>query len=366
VTAYLVLGALAWAVATRGGTSLRELLIVLGLLVAAMIVSRAWPRRNPLLWVTFAALLFWVLAAGPLSAGWNLITVRVPLLIVIATVTVLVVGRLSVRDQQTLVRGVIAVGCLQAAIALVELAVTAAAEPAVIPRTVAMLGSPNSLGMLLVATGVLTARELARTGGRLLAAALLLQGAALLSTGSRTAILVASALVVLYVLSSGGWRVRAAAGAGLTAGLLLVVWRTAAEPQDRLELWEEAVGRIASRPLLGEGPPVEPFSPAIAGSRTTAHAHNELLQWGVEYGMLGVGLLLMVLVLALRTTGPLSGGDRFVQCAAIALLAAGVTDFTLRVTAITIAAAALATMGVAGGRPAEQPLANRLVRARAG
>ena len=165
MTAYLLLAALAWTVASRGGTSGRDLIVVLGLLVVAMIAGRAWPRRNVALWAAFAALLCWLVADGPLRSGWTLETVRVPLLVVIVALTALLVHRMNSRERDTLVTGLIVVGCLQAVLALAEVTMWAVIEPSVSPRVGALLGSPNGLGMLLVATSVLTAREVDRRGG---------------------------------------------------------------------------------------------------------------------------------------------------------------------------------------------------------
>lgn len=355
MTAYLLLAAVGWSVATRGGTGARELLVVLGMLVVAVIAGRAWPRRNAALWATFGALMCWLVVAGPLRTGVSLETVRVPLLVVIAALTALVVGRLSPRERETAVSGLIVVGCVQSGFALTELAGTVPTELSDSPRVGALLGSPNGLGMLLVATLILTAREFTRRGGWLPAAALLLQGGALLATGSRTAIVVASALLLGYVATHGGRTRGMLAAAGLAIGTGVVVWRTAVEPQqDRPHLWIEALRRIAEHPLQGEGPTAAAYSLAAPGARVTAHAHNELLQWGVEYGLVGVALGLGVVGIALWSARRRFAGDRWIGVAAIALLAAGLTDFTLRITALTLAAAALAALAATCGSPASR------------
>jgi len=358
VTAYLLLAALAWTVASRGGTSLRDLLVVSLLLVVAMIAGRAWPRRTVAVWAALAALVGWLLIDGPLRVGFELETVRMPLLVAIAAMTVLVVRRLNVAGRETLLSGLIAVGCLQSVIALGELAATAPFDLTAAPRASALLGSPNGLGILLVATSVLTARELHRRGGVLLIAALVLQGCALIATGSRTAILVGSILLIGYLATRTEWIYRALAAAGLAAGAAMVIWRTATEPHhDRPHLWGEALRRIADQPLVGEGPASAPFSPAAPGAGITTHAHNELLQWAMEYGLVGLGLALLVLVLAFRSVGRPLGGDRWVTFAALAVLAAGLTDFTLRITALTLAAAALVALAMPHPDPAASPTA---------
>lgn len=350
----LLLAAFAWSVASRGGTGTRDMAVVVGLLVVAVIAGRAWPRRDVALWVAFAALMGWLLTIGLLRAGLTLETVRVPLLVLIAALTAFVVGQMSIRTRDALVIGLILVGCLQSMIALVELMVTVSIELPAPPRASALLGSPNGLGILLVGTSVLTAREVDRRGGWLPGAALLLQGWAILATGSRTALVIASALLVGYVATHVGWRRGLLAAAGFGAALTVVIWRTASEREpERPRIWQEALQRIADQPLLGEGSAPAAFTPAFPGARITTHAHNEFLQWGVEYGLVGIVLALVVVVLALRAVRRPSGGDRWLQYAALALLISSLTDFTLRITALTLAAAALSALAVTEPRTAE-------------
>lgn len=352
--AYLLLAAFAWTVASRGGTGARDVAVVLWLLVVAVIAGRAWPRRDVALWVAFAALVCWLLTIG-LLRGLTLETVRVPLLVLIAALTALAVGQMGILNRDALVTGLIVVGCLQSMIALVELMVTVPIDPPAPPRTGALLGSPNGLGILLVGTSVLTAREVDRRGGWLPAAALLLQGCAILATGSRTAVVIASALLVGYVATHAGWRRGLPAAAGFCAAVTVVIWRTASEREpERPRIWQEALERIAAQPLLGEGPAPAAFTPAFPGARITTHAHNEFLQWGVEYGLVGIMLALVVVVLALRAVRRPSRADRWLQFAALALLMSSLTDFTLRITALTLAAAALSALAVTEPRTAEK------------
>jgi O-antigen ligase len=353
VTPYPLLAALAWAVASRGGTGARDLVIVLGLLVVAIVAGRAWPRRDMALWAAFAALMCWLVIVGLLRTGLTLETVRVPLLVVIAALTALVVRRMGARERDTFVTGLIVIGCLQSMIVLAELTVTVSVALSVSHRPGALLGSPNGLGMLLVATSVLTARWLDRRGGWLPTAALLLQGCAILATGSRTAILIAMALLFGYIAIDAGWLRGLLAATGFSAGMAVVIWRTAIEDhQDRPDLWQESLRRIADHPLLGEGPAPAPFTPALPNARVTTHAHNEILQWGLEYGLVGIGLALAVTVVALRSVRRPIDGNRWFQSAALALLVSGLTDFTLRITALTLTAAALSALGVTGHLPA--------------
>lgn len=361
MTAYLLLGALAWAIAARGGSSARDLIVVLALLTAAVAAGRSWPREAPALWAAFTALICWLLIDGPLRTGWTLETIRIPLLVVIVALTALVVRQMHARERETFVTGFIAVGCLQAVIAIVEAA--ASIDASVATRASGLLGSPNGLGMFLVATSVLTAREFNRRGGWMPAAALLLQGFALLATGSRTAIAVGSVLLVGYVATHGGWKRRMLAAAGLTAGIAIMTWRTATEPlQDRTHLWLEALSRFAEQPLLGDGVSHAPFTSASPSARITTHAHNELLQWGVDYGLIGITLALVVLILAVRSVRDRITGDRWFQFATLAVLVAGLTDFTLRITALALTAGALATLALSGDQPVTASKADLSIR----
>ncbi len=349
MTAYLLLAAIAWAVAARGGTDLRDLVVVLVLVAAAAVVARARLPRDPLLVVALAALLAWLVILGPLRLGVSAETVRAPLLVVVATLTVMAVARLDAAHREVLVNGLVVLGCVHAVVVLGQVTVAVADQVPYPSRPDSLLGSATALGMLLVATSVLTARALARHGGWWFRAALLLQGAALVATGSRAAIVLAAALVVGYAARRPSRALRfAAVGVVLTGGAM-VAWRLATEPvEQRPHLWRQALGRIAERPVLGSGPVPEAYEPSVPGARVTTHAHNELLQWAVDYGLVGLALGVLVVVLALRRrrgrTAGWGPGDRWLQVAALTLPAAALVDFTLRITAITVAAAALAAL----------------------
>jgi O-antigen ligase len=256
---------------------------------------------------------------------------------------------MNARERGTLVFGLIVLGCLQSLVALVELTTIGPMKLALAPRVGALVGSPNGLGMLLVSTSVLTAREVDRRGGSWPAAALVLQGCALVATGSRTALLVAVVLLIVYLMKQAGRLRGLLAAIGFSAAATVMIWRTATERhQDRPDLWLASLQRIADNPLLGEGPAPAPFTPAAPGARITTHAHNEILPWGLEYGLVGIGVALVVILSAFRAVRRPAGGDRWFQCAALALLAAGMTDFTLRITALTLTAAALTTLALTG------------------
>jgi hypothetical protein len=60
------------------------------------------------------------------------------------------------------------------------------------------------------------------------------------------------------------------------------------------------------------------------------------------------------------------GGDRWLQVAALAVLTAGVTDFTLRIPTLALTAAALVALAVTAERQTTSPAADLTRRAVAG
>ncbi|QIK66861.1 O-antigen ligase family protein [Nocardioides sp. HDW12B] len=367
MTASLLLAAVAWSLATRGGTDLRDLVVVLALLGSAGVAVRARLPRDPLLVGSLAALLTWLVALGPLRDGLSLETARIPLLVGAATLTVLVVARLDRAQRELFVTGLVVLGCLHAVVVLGEFALAVAQGVPYPSRPASTLGSATGLGMLLVATSVLTAREAERGGGRLSGLALGLQGAALLATGSRTAILVAGVLLLGYAATRPSRVLRALTGLAVLVGGAMVAWRVATEPlEQRPHLWQQALGRIAEHPLVGAGTLPEPYERSVPGARVTTHAHNELLQWGVEYGLVGLALGVLVVVLALRRCRSWTTQDCWLQVAAAAPLCAGLVDFTLRITAVAVVAAALAALATTEPPAAlpDEPVTPALVGAR--
>lgn len=364
MTAYLLLAAIAWAGATRGGTDARDLAIVFVLVAAAAVAARARPRADAALWAAVGLLLAYLIIDGPLRTGWSLESIRMPVLVVLVTLTLLAVGAMSTADREVVIAGLIILGTLQALIALAAVmfaAISGGAGLSVPARGEGVLGFPNGLGILLVGTSVLTVRQLTRARHRaLLAIALVLQAAAILATGSRMAILIGSILLIAtFVARFAAPRAheRAAvwqrptgyvlAAGAVTAGAAIVIWRTLVEPnEDRPQLWAEAAGRIWAAPLFGEGAPARAFELVSRSSRVTTSAHNEILQWTLEYGLVGLGLVVAVILLAFRGSSARSRGDRWALVAAIAVLASGLTGFSPRITVVALAAAALMGLGV--------------------
>jgi O-antigen ligase len=292
-----------------------------------------------------AALLLWMLIDGPLRTGLHLESIRLPALVAVATMAVRSVASFDYDDRETFLNGLIVLGFAQGAIALVQLAGTVQESPLALfsERASATIGSPNALGILLVSTSCLTARALENRRSTKLSLALMIQMAAVISTGSRTAIALALVIMVAFAArgrSSRVWLAFAIAAAIL--GLVVLARRFASDPvDDRPQLWWGALKRIADHPLAGELSDGAIYATANEFSRPTTHAHNEILQFTVDYGLIGFALGFAVLYFGLRGRVRNPTNEKWVVAATVSLCISGMFDFTLRITAIAIIAATL-------------------------
>jgi hypothetical protein len=345
--AYLVLAGATWAVVRAGGTSAPDLGVVLTLLALAAWWSPGTPRMDPRIVAATVLLLGWLILDGPVRAGWNLQAVRLPLLVVAVALTVLAVVRLEAPARETLLTGLIVLGVVQATWACAE------AVPALVnhhvPRADAQLGSANALGVILVATTILAARRAVLTARAGWWVAVAVQAVGVFATGSRTA----AVLLLLATVTFGLRHARRALGVALTvcvataAGILLATRSATGLPEQRPSLWSEALQRIAAHPLVGSGPVAHAYAVTMPGARVTTHAHDEPLQWTVDYGLIGLGLAAVVVVLLiLQVRAQQQRPDPWLLGASCAVLAAGLTDFGLRVTALAVIATVLAVCAV--------------------
>jgi O-antigen ligase len=346
--------------ATRGGTDRRDLTIVSVLLATAFLATIAQtrihlqrvPSPGTAMWLT---LLIWVIVDGPLRLGVNLTTVRIPILILAVFLTVRTLTLLNEAQRAPILQGLIILGTIHGSIAITQTTpeFISGMNVTQLPRAESLLGNANALGVVLVATATLTLRELQRRRGKLLGVALAIQSIALLLTGSRLAILTGLCVLGWYWATKATWRTRALLLPWLIMASLVFALRFIhSMPEPRLYLWAAAVERIALQPVTGHGPAPEVYNHSLAAARLTAHAHNELLQWTAEYGFVGLLLVAGTVILALASTHSPGPRDGFLVAAAASLLASGLTDFSLRITAITITSAALATAAFV---PAHQP-----------
>jgi hypothetical protein len=172
-----------------------------------------------------------------------------------------------------------------------------------------------------------------------LAGGLALQAVALLLTASRLALAIALCVVAVWGLRSGSLRVKKLLLAWGTLAVAVFAFRVASSPPDpRPALWVAAVSRISEHPLIGDGPVLQVYF-AHPSRQATTHAHNELLQFAVDYGL--VGLALGLAALATMFPGLIAGvrADLWLAAAAVTLCATGLADFGLRITAIALLAA---------------------------
>jgi O-antigen ligase len=342
----LLVGAIAWCTATQGAVDPPEMV------VAAMLVFAAWlssaqlnkTRRSRSAYIGLALVLtlfVWLIVDGPMRVGLAIEAVRVPFLVFLVVLAASTVSRLDDRQIEAALLGVVAVGLVHAGLAVAGSVVQL---PSVIQggdfyRATSLVGNPNALGVILVATGCLTLREVLRRPSKVLAVGLALQAVALLLTASRLALAIALCVVAVCGLRSGSPRVKKPLLAWALLAAAVFAFRMANSPPDpRPALWAAAVSRFSEHPLIGSGPLLEVYS-AQPTRQATTHAHNELLQFAVDYGLvglaLGIGALATVvprLVAGLRT-------DPWLASAAVTLCATGLADFGLRITAIALLAA---------------------------
>ncbi|MGH9870459.1 MAG: O-antigen ligase family protein [Candidatus Polarisedimenticolia bacterium] len=141
----------------------------------------------------------------------------------------------------------------------------------------------------------------------------------------------------------------------------------------RLKVWTDAIGAVQAYPLLGSG--LGTWELAFSPFRTDQaplkvdFAHNDYLEFAAEAGLVGVSILGIGALLALRRQGrqPSSDGrdDEVALAAGIGLLALALhsfTDFHLSIPADALAAAVLAGLFLRRAGPASAPT-NRLVQA---
>jgi len=198
----------------------------------------------------------------------------------------------------------------------------------------------------------------------------------ILFSGSRMGIFSALAAVVTVMLlwASASWRrggaisvllifLLGAASLGLWLGLKPVIQRYESVESAylmRLAIWKDTVALIRDRPLLGSG--LGTYAQAFTQQQTSQltryvdHAHNDFLEFTVELGVLGAGLLFGLIILALiRMISGFyraeSSRDRFLRlgCAGsvLGLLFHGLVDFNLQIPGNALVFAAILGLGCA-------------------
>jgi O-antigen ligase len=324
------------------------------MVVAAALILAAWltsprpdkTRRSRSAHIRLALvliLIMWLVIDGPMRVGLAIEAVRVPFLVFLVVLAAATVSRLDEHQIEAVLLGVVAVGIVHAGLAVAGSVVQL---PSVVQgeqfhRATSLVGNPNALGVILVATGCLTLREALRRPSKVLAGGLVLQAVALLLTGSRLALGIALCVVAVCGLRSGLWRVKKLLLAwGLLAVAVFALRVVSSPPDPRPALWAAAVSRISEHPMIGNGPVLQLYF-ADPSRQATTHAHNELLQFAVDYGLVGLVLGLAALATVVPRLSAGGRADPWVPAAAVSLCATGLADFGLRVTASALLAGVL-------------------------
>lgn len=342
----LLVGAIAWCTATRGAVDPPEMVVAATLVFAAWLTSaepnKTRSSRSARIGLALVLTLFmWLIVDGPMRVGLTIEAVRVPFLVFLVVLAASTVSRLDDRQIEAALLGVVAVGIVHAGLAVAGSVVQL---PSVVQgvdfsRATSLVGNPNALGVILVATGCLTLREVLRRPSKVLAGGLVLQAAALLLTASRLALALALCVVAIWGLRSGSLRVKKLLLAwGLLAVAVFALRMANSAPDPRLALWAAAVSRFSEHPLIGSGPVLQVYF-ARPPRQATTHAHNELLQFAVDYGLVGLALGLGALAIVVPRLVAGLHADPWLAAAAVTLCATGLADFGLRITAIALLAA---------------------------
>ena len=252
----LLVGAIAWCTAMRGAVDPLEMAVAATLVFAAWLTSaqpnKARRSRSAYIGLALVLTLFvWLIVDGPMRVGLAIEAVRVPFLVLLIVLAASTVSRLDDRQIEAALLGVVAVGVVHAALAVAGSVVQL---PSVIQggdfdRATSLVGNPNALGVILVATGCLTLREARRRPSKVLAGALALQAVALLLTASRLALAIALCVVAVCGLRSGSLRVKKLLLAWGMLAVAVFALRVASSPPDpRPELWAAAVSRFFGTP----------------------------------------------------------------------------------------------------------------------
>jgi hypothetical protein len=318
-------------------------LVLAGLLMSQWTNQTHRPRSDRLGLALIFALIVWLLVDGPMRVGLDIEAVRVPFLVLLVVLAASTVSRLDDRQIEAVLLGAVAVGVVHAALAVVGSVVQLSAvfHGQHFHRATSFVGNPNALAVILVATGCLTLRAARRRRSTLLLGGLALQAVAVLFTGSRLAIGIALCVVAVSGLRSGSlWVKKVLLTWGLLAVAVFVLRVASSPPNPRPELWASALSRLSKNLLIGNGPVLQVYL-AHPPRQATTHAHNELLQFAVDYGLIGLalGLATLATVLAPLVAGPGPRADPWVATAGVTLCATGLADYGLRITAIALLAA---------------------------
>ena len=289
---------------------------VLGAPAALLAILAGWRRARPPLAAGLAAASALLMLASLLGPG-GLEAALVGLTATLLLALFLAYGAsLADLGRDRLLDALLLGGLLSAFIALARYPF--AEVPAGYPRLQGILGQENLLGMQMAVSLALLLGGAGRRWplpARLAAGALLT--VALAMAGPRAGL---AAVLAALVVAAGDWLLQTRRGAllavlgaaviALTVGATLGLLGERLNPvhaagQGRLAVWERSVAVIAEHPLLGVGlNGLSAYLQPERGGGVPPHAHNFILGWLAEAGLIGglplIGLLLWAGVTAWR------------------------------------------------------------------
>lgn len=288
-----------------------QLEAALGLLAAVLLITRREDSEAvPRVPVALLGLLgLMAISAVWSSARWE--TGRDVLIFVLLGVSALLIARSA--ELNTIVIGIAAGGVVALLGSLFALAVSPDMALYHTGALQGLYGNRNSFGyVMLQCFPAALAMKLRFRGGvavKVVVTAAL--AVAVIASDSRTSLIVLALAFLTWVavlLLRRSWVYGAVAG-GLVAVLLVVsllnldrvlgLLGKDSTLNGRVEIWSAALGVIGQSPVLGFGwsrswPPASPHSLAVSealGGHPVFHAHNEVLNWLVTTGVIGVVLI---------------------------------------------------------------------------
>ena len=349
-----LLAATAWSIGALGGSRPVDMAIATTLVCLAFALSGSCARGGALLLLRtplglgFLGVIGWTSAVGLAASGPGLTALKLPWLLVTLAVAAAAARRLTQQHRLQVTTGLVTIGVALAVAAVLEWVRLAWAGEALPIRAATLLGYPNGAGVLLVATALTTVslHRLGRINTVALLALVGVQALGVLATGSRLALLATVACIAVMACTR---RSRAAVGVAAAAAapfIAVLVQRFAASRPERIDLWRAALAEIRAHPIVGRGPAPELVLSPLAAGKPTTHAHNEFLQLAVEYGLVGLALTLLVLVLSVLAQRHLD--DPWLAAGAVTMGTLAFTDFALRIPGVSIVLALLGAMAWSG------------------
>ncbi|MEV8252602.1 O-antigen ligase family protein [Rhodoglobus sp. NPDC076762] len=315
-TAAIIAGAcilLAPPLALDGRLSALEL--SLALLAMTMVLAVFSPKPPKVLFAS--TLVFALLTLMALSALWSVDAVQT--LRDVATVLALVLAAtilVQSASVQTIIMGVALSGALVLAWTLVWVVLRPESAFSEVGALIGPYGNRNGLAYTLLQTLPAALAISVRSRWSLAAKAgySALLCFAIYSTQSKTSLLVMAVVVfaavaVLLLVKSKKWgwvlgpiAVGAVVAAATNFSTVLAIIGKSASLNGRAQIWDTLVGVAAQSPLIGYGWslswPQQGFPSMKVASRLRGvvvyHAHNEMLNWMVTTGILGVLLVLAI------------------------------------------------------------------------